>query len=326
MYNGGYNGKVLRVNLTNRTWSTEPLPQDVAADFVGGAGFCVKYVYDEVPPDADPLGPENKLIYAPGPLTGTSAPCTSRMAIGALSPQTRGVNVGLTGGHFPVEMKAAGYDVFIIEGKATEPVYLWISDDQVRFRPAAELWGMMTSDCQQAIKDELKDQNVRVSCIGPAGESLSKIASIVNERRVVGRRGFGAVMGSKNLKAIAVRGHGQVPISDKAKFGAARKKMRDLMRSSPALYPAFSKVGTSMLVDGMCAVGVYPAKNFTATGEFSPEATLGSAALGARRGGANCVRGLPGRMQPNASRSRRRVCRGPLRRSPNTKPCIRMVG
>jgi len=293
MYTGGYTGKVLRINLTDRTWNEEPLREDMAADFIGGAGFCIKYIYDEVGPHADPLGPDNKLIYAPGPLTGTSVPCTSRMAIGALSPLTGGANVGLTGGHFPNEMKAAGYDAFIIEGQSAEPVYVWIKGAEVRFRPAGELWGMTTSDCQQAIKDELKDQNVRVSCIGPAGENLSKIASIVNERRVVGRRGFGAVMGSKNLKAIALRGNGRVPIADEVKFAAARKNIRDLMKNSPVLYPAFSKVGTSMLVEGMCAVGVFPAKNFTATGAFTPDEEIGSGALGAYGAGRMACAGCP---------------------------------
>ncbi len=124
MYSGGYTGKVLRVNLTDKTYEEEPLPVDVAQDFIGGSGITVKYLYDEVPPDCDPLGPENKLIYAPGPITGTTIPCASRMAINAKSPATGAMGVATTGGHFPVEMKRAGYDVIIIEGKAAEPTYL----------------------------------------------------------------------------------------------------------------------------------------------------------------------------------------------------------
>ena len=209
----------------------------MAQDFIGGSGFTVKYLYDEVPADCDPLGPENKLIYAPGPFTGTTIPCASRMAINAKSPATGAMGVATTGGHFPVEMKRAGYDVLIIEGKAEEPTYLWIKNGEVKFRSAKEIWGLPSTDTQLVIKDELHDQNVRISCIGPAGEKLSKMACIVNERRVAGRKGLGAVMGSKNLKAIALRGDEQMQIADKEKYDAARKRMRDGMQKSPILYP-----------------------------------------------------------------------------------------
>jgi aldehyde:ferredoxin oxidoreductase len=218
MYSGGYTGKVLRVDLTTRSYAEEPLPAEVARDFIGGAGFTVKYLFDEVPADCDPLGPQNKLIFAPGPFTGTTIPCASRMAINAKSPLTGAMGVGLTGGHFPVEMKRAGYDVIIIEGVAESPTYLWIKDGKVSFRSADELWGMQSGDTQQTIKDRLHDQNVRISCIGPAGEKLSRLACIVNERRVVGRRGLGAVMGSKNLKAVALRGEQRPAIADDEAF------------------------------------------------------------------------------------------------------------
>ena len=167
MYSGGYTGKVLRVDLTGKTFAEEPLPVDVARDFIGGAGFTVKYLFDEVPADCDPLGPENKLIFAPGPFTGTTIPCASRMAINAKSPLTGAMGVGLTGGHFPVEMKRAGYDVIIVEGVAEEPTYLWIKDGKVSFRSAEELWGMQSTDAQQTIKDKLHDQNVRISLHRP---------------------------------------------------------------------------------------------------------------------------------------------------------------
>ena len=228
MYSGGYTGKVLRVNLTDKTYQEESLPQEVAQDFIGGSGFTVKYLYDEVPADCDPLGPENKLIFAPGPFTGTTIPCASRMAVNAKSPATGAMGVATTGGHFPVEMKRAGYDVIIIEGMAEEPTYLWIKNGEVKFRSAKEIWGLPTTDTQLVIKDELHDLNVRICCIGPAGEKLSKMACIVTERRVAGRKGLGAVMGSKNLKAIALRGDQQVQIADKEKYDAARKRMQEL--------------------------------------------------------------------------------------------------
>jgi aldehyde:ferredoxin oxidoreductase len=191
MYRGGYTGKILRVNLTNQTAKKEKLPLKVAKDFIGGAGFGIKYLYDEVKAGTDPLGPENKLFFAPGPLSGTAVPCASRIAVTAKSPLTHAVGMALSGGFFPAELKHAGYDIVIIEGKAQKPTYLWVKDGEVRFRDAAKLWGTQTSDCRQIIKDDLNDQNVRVACIGPAGERLSRIAAIINERRAAGRKGLG---------------------------------------------------------------------------------------------------------------------------------------
>ena len=282
MYSGGYTGKVLRVDLTHKTYSEEPLPVDTARDFIGGAGFTVKYLFDEVPADCDPLGPENKLIFAPGPFTGTKIPCASRMAINAKSPLTGAMGVGLTGGHFPVEMKRAGYDVIIVEGVAERPTYLWIKGGKVSFRSAEELWGLQSTDTQQVIKDELRDQNVRISCIGPAGEKLSRLACIVNERRVVGRRGLGAVMGAKNLKAIALRGDQQPAIADAEKFKAARKRMLDAMKNSPVLYSGFAHEGTSGNVENMTALGIFPSNNWTTTGDEKYSGTIGAGAIAGR--------------------------------------------
>ncbi|QSX07768.1 hypothetical protein J0B03_08045 [Alkalibacter rhizosphaerae] len=211
MYTGGYMGKVLRVNLSTKEVTTEVLPEKLAQDYIGGAGFAIKYLFDEVPGDCDPLGEENKLIFVPGPLSGTSAPCASRMAMATKSPLTNAVGMALSGGYFPVELKFAGYDVLIIEGKSEEPVYLWIKDDKVSIRKADKFWGMNTLDTQLTMKQELNEQAARIACIGPAGENLSKMAAIINERRAFGRKGVGAVMGSKNLKAIAVRGPRKFP-------------------------------------------------------------------------------------------------------------------
>jgi aldehyde:ferredoxin oxidoreductase len=163
----------------------------------------------------------------------------------------------------------------------------------VRFRDAADLWGLTTSDCQQVIKDELNDQNVRVSCIGPAGEKLANLACIVNERRVAGRRGLGAVMGSKNLKAIALRGDQQMTIADDESFKVARKRMLDAMKDSPVLYSEFAKVGTSGNVDNCTALGIFPAKNWTATGEHDYPETIGSQAVATRGVGRTACAGCP---------------------------------
>jgi aldehyde:ferredoxin oxidoreductase len=282
MYSGGYAGKVLRIDLTSKSFSEEPLPAGVAQDFIGGAGFTVKYLFDEVPAACDPLGPENKLIYACGPFTGTKVPCASRMAVNAKSPATGAMGVAMTGGHFPIELKRAGYDVMIIEGRAEKPTYLWIKNGKVSFRSAEDMWGLTTTDCQQVIKDKLHDQNVRISCIGPAGEKLSFMACIVNERRVAGRKGLGAVMGAKNLKAIALRGDQQMAITDPDSFKVARTRMLGAMKDSPVLYSEFAKYGTSGNVDNCTALGIFPAKNWTATGMYDYPSKIGMEVMDSR--------------------------------------------
>jgi aldehyde:ferredoxin oxidoreductase len=271
MYSGGYAGKILRINLTDKTSKVEALPESLARDFIGGAGFAIKYLFDEVKAGTDALGPDNKLIFAPGPFTAAGIPCASRMSAAGKSPLTGAVGLALSGGYFPAEMKYAGWDMIIVEGKADKPTYIAITNDKVRFRDAANTWGTLTFDCQQIIKDELKDQNVRVACIGPSGERLCKIAGIINERRALGRKGLGAVMGSKNLKAIAVRGTEKVVIASKDKYKTARTRLLKGFKESPVLYPEFSRHGTPMVVEVTGAMGILSAKNWSATGEFVPE-------------------------------------------------------
>jgi aldehyde:ferredoxin oxidoreductase len=211
----------------------------------------------------------------------------------AKSPLTGAVGMSLTGGYFPVELKFAGYDALIVEGKAEKPTYVWIKDGDVKFRSAKRVWGMKTTDCQQIIKNELNDQNVRIACIGPAGENLCKIACIINELRAAGRKGLGAVMGSKNLKAIAVRGTGKLAIADKEKLKTASGEFMKAMKESPVLYPEFSKHGTPMVVDATCAMGIFPGKNFSATGEFAPSDKIGVEVQMTRDTGAEHCYGCP---------------------------------
>ena len=275
MYTGGYRGKILRINLTDKTSKEEELPLEIAKDYIGGAGFGIKHLFDEIKGGTDPLGPGNKLIVAPGPFSGTTIPCASRMAVTGKSPLTNAVGMALSGGYFPAELKFAGYDALIVEGKAEKPTYVWIKNSQVRFRDARKIWGTLTTDCQQIIKDELRDQNVRVSCIGPAGEQLSRIACIINERRAAGRKGLGAVMGSKNLKAIAIRGSGTIGIASQEKYKTARSEMLKAMKESSVLYSEFAKNGTPMVVELTCDMGIFSAKNWTGTGEFTPADQLG---------------------------------------------------
>ena len=278
MYKGGYTGKVLRVDLSTLTAKEEPLPEALVKNYLGGAGFAIKYLYDELKPGTPALGKDNKLIFAVGPLTATGAPCASRMAVAAKSPLTGAMGMALAGGQFPAEMKMAGYDMIIIEAKAEKPVYISIKDGEVRFRGAAKLMGMMTTDTQLFIKEELGDWNYRIACIGPAGERQVPIACIVNERRAAGRKGLGAVMGSKNLKAIAVRGTKKPAIADTEAFKKARATMLKSMKDSPVLYSQFSKAGTPMVVDAMSEMGIYSIKNWSATGQINMMPGLGRAA------------------------------------------------
>ena len=264
---GGFTGKILRINLTAKEYIIEDLPEKIARQYLGGAGIGIKYLYDEVPGDTNPLEEDNKLIFVTGPLTGTDAVCASRMKVITKSPLTGAVAMSSTGGYFPAEMKFAGYDMIIVEGKSPEPVYVSIVDDKVTFKDAKPLWGSKTLDCEIFIKDKLGDQNTRVACIGPAGENLVSLGAIINERHAAGRKGTGAVMGSKNLKAIAIRGTKKVPIYDNDKFKEARSAMMKGMKASPVLFGHFAEKGTPGIVGLVEASGVFPYKNFSATGE-----------------------------------------------------------
>jgi aldehyde:ferredoxin oxidoreductase len=278
MYKGGYTGKILRVNLSILSSKEESLSESLVKNYLGGAGFAIKYLYDELKPGTPALGKDNKLIFAVGPLTATGAPCASRMAVAARSPLTGAMGMALSGGQFPSEMKKAGFDMLIIEGKAEKPVYISIKDGEVRFHKDAKLTGMMTTDTQLFIKEELGDWNYRIACIGPAGEKKVPIACIVNERRAAGRKGLGAVMGSKNLKAIAVLGTKKPTVADAASFKKARAAMLKAMKDSAVLYPQFSKAGTPMVVDPMTEMGIYSIKNWSATGQINMVPGLGRAA------------------------------------------------
>ena len=278
MLKGGYTGKILRINLAEQSYSVELVSEEMAKNYLGGFGFGIKYLFEELEPQTDPLSAKNKLIFSVGPFCGTSVPCASRMSIVSKSPLTGAVANSLTGGHFPAELKFAGYDMLIIEEAADQPTYLWINDDKVYFKSAKHLQGTNTFDCQQMIKDELNDQNIRIACIGQAGERQSRMASIINERHAAGRKGIGAVMGSKNLKAVAVRGNSKVEVLDEEKLKTARKRMLGAMKESPVLYPSFSKYGTTETVDVTWGIGVFPVKNFRDTGLWDPVDAIGGQA------------------------------------------------
>ena len=275
MPSGGYAGHTLWVDLSTKATRVERTDPELARLFLGGAGFGVKLLYDLVPPGTDPLGPDNVLVFSAGPLTGTASPCSSRMAATGRSPLTKAVGMATSGGQFPAALKLAGFDAIVIRGQATEPTYLVVKNGQASLRPAKGLWGTSTFDCQFFIKEELRDQSFRVACIGPAGEQRSLIAAIINERRALGRKGLGAVMGAKRLKAIAVRGEVEPPIAHPERFTAAQRELLQRFKKSPTLYPQLGKFGTSTVVDTACELGIFPTKNYAATGLFAPIEQIG---------------------------------------------------
>ncbi len=206
---GGYNGKILRVNLSNRTTSVEEFDENFCRKYIGGAGFVAYYLYKELRLGINPLGPDNKFIWAMGPLTGVALCGCTRSCFGAKSPLTGGVLKSEPGGACSAELKRAGFDGIIIEGKAEKPVYLWITDGKATIRDASHLWGKQTKETLETIREELGDKRIQAAMIGPAGENQVLYACVMDGLvDAAGRGGAGAVMGSKNLKAIAARGHG----------------------------------------------------------------------------------------------------------------------
>ncbi len=212
---GGYHGKILRVNLTEKRTSIEKIDNAFCRKYLGGSGFISYFLLKELRQGVDPFDPENKLIFALGPMVGTSVIGNGRNGIGAKSPLSGGIAWSQVGEFWGAELKKAGYDSLIIEGKADQPVYLWINDEEVTIKEASHLWGKNTKETQEEIRSELGDNKIRVAMIGPAGENMVRYACIMNGLYdAAGRGGLGAVMGSKRVKAIAVRGHQSIPVSN----------------------------------------------------------------------------------------------------------------
>lgn len=258
----GWTGKLLRVNLTEGTITTEALRKPWAEEYIGARGLGSKYLYEEVDPAVDPLSPENKIIFATGPLTGTLATSGGRYNVVTKGPLTGTIAASNSGGYWGPELKYAGYDMIIIEGKAAEPAYLWIFNDRVELRCAAKLWGKSTHEATDIIVSET-DPEAKVACIGPAGEKLVKFACVINDKhRAAGRTGVGAVMGSKNLKAIAVRGTKGIRVADPKRFMEAVIDARKKLEASPVNSQGLPAYGTNVLVNIINAVGGFPTRNF----------------------------------------------------------------
>ncbi len=212
---GGYNGKILRVNLSSGSLTTEPLTYELARRWVGGAGLVAYYLWKELKGGEDALGPANKLIFALGPVTGLVFPGAARYCVGAKSPLTGGIAKAEAGGFWMAELKRAGFDAIIVEGQSARPVYLWINDGQASLKDASQLWGRETKETRDAIRAELGDEHIEAAMIGPAGENRVRYACIMTGLYdAAGRGGLGAVMGAKKLKAIAVRGHHLPPVAN----------------------------------------------------------------------------------------------------------------
>jgi aldehyde:ferredoxin oxidoreductase len=222
----GYNGYILRVNLNNNSLTKEVIDESFCRKYIGGAGFIAYYLWKELKPGIDALGPENKIIFALGPISGLTLPGAARNCIGAKSPLTGGIAKSEVGGYWMAELKRGGFDAIIVEGKANKPVFLWVHDGEAEIRDASQLWGQAVKETESAIRTELGDEHVQVASIGTAGENLVRFACIMQGcHDAAGRGGLGAVMGSKNLKAIAVRGHTLPEIVDTEKVKEIRQQL-----------------------------------------------------------------------------------------------------
>jgi aldehyde:ferredoxin oxidoreductase len=271
--------KILRVNLTEGTCTSEPLNMEWAAEYLGQRGLASKYLVEEVDPKVDPLSPDNKLIMATGPLTGTFASTGGRYSVITKGPLTGAIACSNSGGYFGAEMKFAGWDMIIFEGKADSPVYLFIENDEAELLSADELWGKTTWDTEAWIHTQHQDPQIRISSIGPAGESGVMYACVVNDlHRAAGRSGVGTVMGSKNLKAVAIRGtEGVRTIKDPERFMKATQEAKQVLADNAVTGQGLPTYGTQVLMNVINETGALPTRNhrevqFEGAGKISGEA------------------------------------------------------
>jgi len=260
----GWRGKILRVDLTTGELREENLDGKVARDYIGGRGLGIYYLNREADPRGHPLSPENMLIMAAGPLTGTSAPTAARYMVMTKGPLTGALTCSNSGGQFPKELKRAGFDALLFTGRAAKPVYLWIHEGRTELRSASHLWGKMVPETTETLLSET-DPKARVACIGPAGEKLVLFAAIMNDRyRAAGRSGIGAVMGSKNLKAVVVRGEGLIPVASRDRLKDVQNRVMTKFNQAAKAQPsALSQHGTiGVMTPLVQKYGVFPTKNW----------------------------------------------------------------
>jgi len=258
---GGYCGRILRVDLGAGEHRVDPLPEEWPGKYIGGRGFVSRILYEEVPPGTDPLGPDNKLVMAAGPLTGVFLPGCGKTHFGAKSPATGGYGDSNIGGHLSPELKQAGYDVLILEGQSADPVVVVIDDDKVRLEPAGDLWGLGCIETEKRLKERLGEE-FQIAVIGPAGENMVKFACIGHDfGRQAGRTGVGAVMGSKRVKALAIHGTGSMPVADPQGLLEMGKRMYQACFDKPA-FSEWTPYGTAGVTDWVNEVGAFPTRNF----------------------------------------------------------------
>jgi aldehyde:ferredoxin oxidoreductase len=259
----GWTKKILRVDLTKGTCKSEALNMQWAQEYLGQRGLATKYFIEEVDPKVDPLAPENKMIMATGPLTGTAASTGGRYSVITKGALTGAIACSNSGGYFGAELKFSGWDMIIFEGKSPKPVYLSIEDDKVELKDAAHLWGKTVFQTEEIIKKSHQDPQIRVASIGRAGENGVKYACIVNDlHRAAGRSGVGTVMGSKNLKAVAVRGtQGAGAIRDGKAFMAATKAAKKVLADNAVTGQGLPTYGTQVLMNVINEIGASPTRN-----------------------------------------------------------------
>ncbi len=255
----GYNAKLLRANLSTGAITTETLTSSFCRKYLGGAGFIAYYLWTEMPKGCDPLGPDNRMVFAGGPLTGVTLPGSGRNCVGAKSPLTGGIAKSEVGEFWGAELRRAGFDAIVVEGKSAKPVYLWVHDGKATIEDAVPMWGKNTKEAQEMIRSQLGDEHIRVAGIGPAGENLVRFACVMNGLfDAAGRGGLGAVMGSKNLKAVAVRGHEMPAMAQPDRIRA----LREWMLANSQLTRDFHEFGTGGAMAGFETSGNLPVRNF----------------------------------------------------------------
>ena len=270
-------GNILRVDLDKGTCNSEPLNMEWARKYLGQRGLATKYYVEEVDPKVDPLSPDNKMIMTTGPLTGTCASTAGRYSVVTKGALTGAIACSNSGGFFGNEMKNAGWDMIIFEGKSANPVYLLIDNDSARLLDASEFWGTSVWDTEEGIKKKHNDPNIRVASIGISGEKGVKFAGIVNDMdRAAGRSGVGTVMGSKNLKAVAIRGTKGVRVKDFAAFKAATDAGKAVLAENAVTGQGLPAYGTQVLMNVINESGALPTRNhrdtqFEAAGDISAE-------------------------------------------------------
>lgn len=259
----GYNGRWLRVNLTTHEIKVEEVPDRIYRMYLGGRGFGAYLLFKELRPGVDPLSPENKLMFAVSVITGAPIAGVNRVSVVAKSPLTGGYGEAEAGGFFATELKFSGYDAIVFEGRSEKPVYLWVKDGKAELRDASRLWGKTTKETVEEVKKELGEPSARVACIGPAGEKLVRFANVMFDNRyAAGRGGLGAVMGSKNLKAVIVRGSKRpFEFYNISKLVEIAKWFNENWRKYPGAVSR-STYGTAELVTPLNKDGILPTLNF----------------------------------------------------------------